>query len=88
MEPEIFLNWKVIEEEKKIITSRSQIFLTEKDMIEQIYEVMLSNNHPVAEMSKNKHHNEKKSLFSNLFLPTVNSMDDINLIVEIIKKGG
>ena len=64
------------------MTSKSNIFMSEKEMIDQIYDSMMAN-YPVD----TKHNPGKQNIFSNLFLPTVKSLEDLNILVEMVKKG-
>ena len=52
--------------------------MSEKEMIDQIYDSMIAN-HPLEH--QNKHQTGKQNIFTNLFLPTVKSLEDVGVLV-------
>lgn len=74
------MTWKKVDEEKKIISTSMPAFMSDRDIIEQIYD-----NGDAFEVPKEKS-KPIKSIFTNLFLPSVNSPENVGLIQKMIEE--
>jgi hypothetical protein len=85
--PEVFLTWKMVSDEKKNISSNSHYIMSEKDLIDQVFESNLNN---MSSMGKNtnrdKGKNKKQNMFDNLFLP-IKGTGKVGDVAEMLKDG-